>query len=62
MPGVGLNSTIAASSHLKRAEVVTAQHDNAAGVGPLTTTQAVTELAANRFQFATDAKTPAVGA
>jgi hypothetical protein len=32
MPGVEQSNVAAASTHLKRAEVVTAQHDNAASM------------------------------
>jgi hypothetical protein len=50
MPGVEANSVSAASTHLKRAEVVTAQHDNAAGVPRLTTTVVAAQLARIRFE------------
>jgi hypothetical protein len=56
MPEVGLDSTIAVSSHLKRAEVVTAQHDNAAGVRALTSALAAEQVALIRFEYATDAE------
>jgi SAM-dependent methyltransferase len=55
MPGVDLNSKIAAFSHLKRAEVVTAQHHNAPRRPGLTSARAATDAVAFRFEFATDA-------
>jgi hypothetical protein len=50
MPGVEASSVSAASNHRKRAEVVTAQHDNAAGVLKLTTHVVAAQLATIRFE------------
>jgi hypothetical protein len=55
MPNVNRGGVATGSFHLKRAEVVTAQHDNAAVIHGLTSHGVAHQLITIRFQFATDA-------